>query len=226
MSRILAISDIHGCYDELIQLLNKVKYNPQKDKLILLGDYIDRGKDSRKVIELVMDLVNNGAVALKGNHEDMLIKALDDIGYCQLWLQNGGKKTLRSYHISGGYGSIPWYEQPNKIPRQHIEFIKNLPTWHETEDYIFVHAGLPSYANCPEESNDYDLMWIRNEWFARNWNGKVVVFGHTPTFTIEGHERVDIWLGNRKVCIDTGCVFKKYGGKLSCLQLPSMVWQV
>ena len=226
LSRLLAIGDIHGCYDKLVELLNKVNYQPGKDQLVLLGDYIDRGPKSRETIDLVIELVNNGAIALKGNHEDMLINALDDVNSCELWLYNGGKKTLRSYHISGGYGNIPWHEQPRRIPQKHLDFIRNLPISHETDEYIFVHAGLPLYATKVEEAEHHDLMWVRDEWLTREYKGKVVVFGHTPTFTIQGHKKPEPWFGKNKIDIDTGAIYSKYGGKLTCLQLPTMVWQV
>jgi len=223
--RTLVISDIHGCYDKFKTLLEKVSYNYESDKLVLLGDYIDRGSSSRKVINLVIQLVFNGAIALKGNHEDMLLKALDDTYNCQIWLYNGGKNTLRSYYISGGYGSIPWYEQPSKIPGNHINFIRNLPTWYEDENYIFVHAGLSCNKNHPSISDEHDLMWIRNDWINSNYNGKTVVFGHTPTMNINKSNTP--WFGKNKICIDTGAVFGKYDGKLTCLQLPEeKYWQM
>ena len=212
-------------YDKFTELLKKVKYNPANDKLILLGDYIDRGPHSKKVIELVMDLVANGAVALMGNHEDMLIKAIEDADDCMLWLQNGGKSTLRSYRISGGYGSTPWYGLPKLIPQKHIEFLKGLPKWYETDEYVFVHAGLPFGCNHPKDADEESLMWVRQEWLINQNKGKTVIFGHTPTFTIVGHESSVPWFSSGKVGIDTGAVFKDYGGKLTCLQLPAMVWQ-
>ena len=162
-------------YDEFTALLEKVKYNPANDKLILLGDYIDRGPNSKEVVELVMELVSGGAVALKGNHEDMLLNAICDTEECLLWFHNGGKKTLRSYHISGGYGSTPWYELPKKIPTKHVQFLSDLPCWHETEDYIFVHAGLPFGCNHPKDVTDEEsLMWVREEWLISQNKGKLV----------------------------------------------------
>ena len=214
-------------YDKFTELLEKVKYDSANDKLILLGDYVDRGPKSKQVVELIMELVAGGAVALMGNHEDMLVNAIDDAEDCALWFQNGGRETLRSYRISGGYGSTPWYDMPKRIPKKHIEFLKGLPKWYETEEYIFVHAGLPYGYNHPKDVADEEsLMWVRQEWLISQNKGKTVIFGHTPTFTIRGHEIVSPWFSSGKVGIDTGAVFKKYDGKLTCLQLPAMVWQV
>ncbi|MEH7524970.1 metallophosphoesterase family protein, partial [Bacillus sp. JJ1503] len=99
MKRTLVISDIHGCHDEFVKLLDITKYNPTEDQLILLGDYIDRGKDSKKVIDKVMELVSNGAIALRGNHDDWLLCFLSDPEKTASYLAEGvgGFNTLISY---------------------------------------------------------------------------------------------------------------------------------
>lgn len=219
MSRLLAIGDVHGCYDKLVKLLDIISYNSKEDQLVLLGDYIDRGDKSKETIELVMKLVNNGAIALKGNHEDMFLNSIinpsniygkDDFN---IWFYNGGNKTLENYKVDGKV----------LIPEEHMEFIKNLPEWYETEDYIFVHAGLSVNKTSPSESLSFDLMWIRDEWIYSRYNGKKVIFGHTPTQNISNKNKP--WFGKNKICIDTGAVFPN--GKLTCLQLPEMnYWQV
>jgi len=224
--RILAIGDIHGMYNKLVKLLEIIKYNPKNDELFLLGDYIDRGPDSKKVVDLVIELVNNGAKAICGNHEDMLLKSFNSYEWYQTWLYNGGHKTIKSYE--GNIFAVDYKKElKDKIPREHIEFFKNLPIGYEIEDYIFIHAGLPEYANHPDEAKEYDLMWVRDEWIQRPYNRKTIVFGHTPTFLIKGHEKPEPWFGQNKICIDTGAVFEKRGGKLTCLELPCCkTWQV
>ena len=100
MKRTLVISDIHGELTLFEELLQTAGYNPDKDQLILLGDYIDRGPDSKRVLEKVMELKHEGAVVLKGNHEDMMVRAFktDDERTWKNWInRNGGTETLKSY---------------------------------------------------------------------------------------------------------------------------------
>ncbi len=200
MKRILAISDIHGCLSKLEKVLEEAKYNPNTDQLILLGDYIDRGKQSYEVVQRVKELVKGGAIALKGNHELMAINAFKGSGGT-MWLYNGGRETLESY--ARNYAVI----------NDDIEFFESLPDWHETDDYIFVHAGLDPEEPLPELTPQADLLWIRDEWFNSDYTGKPVIFGHTPMSDIQ------IWPNGKKIAIDTGAVF---GGKLSCIELPTM----
>lgn len=200
--RILTISDIHGCADKLTSVLTKAQYNPKEDQLILLGDYIDRGEQSYESVQLVKFLVSEGAIALMGNHEDMAIGAAkkEPLGL-ETWLRNGGQDTIESY------------ARNNALIAEDMEFIESLPLYHETEDYIFVHAGLDPEEPLPETNDRRTLLWIRNEWLNCDYVGKPVIFGHTPM------KRVTKWPNGKKIAIDTGAVF---GGKLSCLELPTM----
>jgi serine/threonine protein phosphatase 1 len=199
--RILAISDIHGCYDKITNLLKITRYNSRADQLILLGDYIDRGDKSFEVVQLVKSLVKNGAVALMGNHEDMAIEAIET-GDKSLWFINGGRNTWESYCANNGTMLL-----------KDINFFKSLPLYHETNDYIFVHAGLDPLNQLAECSDRQTMLWIREEWFRCNYHGKPVVFGHTPD------SDVNISLDGRRIKIDTGVI--RYG-TLTCLELPSM----
>jgi len=225
MKRILVISDIHGEVDLFKRLLMTVNYQPAQDQLILLGDYVDRGTKSKQVLEKVMELKADGAFILKGNHEDMMIKALttDDEHTWKNWTsRNGGNKTLESYGFSESeflVGEDEPFIKPkllNETLDKHLAFIQHLDHYIELEGYIFVHAGLDPKLSIAE-TDHYRLMWIRED-FYQNYNGhKTVIFGHTPTKYL--HNKHSIFFGkNNIIGIDGSAV---YGGQLNCLELPS-----
>lgn len=200
MERRLVVADIHGHYSTLIGVLEKAGYNPDKDRLFLLGDYIDRGDASGATLKYVRSLVENGAVALRGNHEQMMLDAVKDPGQLTLWLYNRGDMTLKNF---GGY-----------IPDWAIGFVESLPLYHEEPDYILVHAGLRP--NVPlEQQTPRDLLWIREPFF-NEYTGKPVVFGHTPTKLLHG--KWEPWFGDSKIGIDTGIA---YGGVLTLMDLDT-----
>ncbi|MFD2444880.1 metallophosphoesterase family protein [Bacillus sp. CGMCC 1.16607] len=227
MKRTLLISDIHGELVKFEQLLEMVNYNPDQDQLILLGDYVDRGPHSKEVIEKVMSLNEAGARVLKGNHEDMMIKALttDEEHAWNRWVKiNGGDKTLLSYGFSEEdlIVSEETFQKPllpSEILEKHLEFVQGLEHYIETDEYIFVHAGV--HPSTPvTETDPHTLMWIRDE-FHNGYKGeKTVIFGHTYTKTLHGDaENYEVYFGNNRIIgIDGGAV---YGGQLNCLELPS-----
>ena len=197
---IIAIGDIHGEIDKLYKLIKKI--NPHKETLIFLGDYIDRGSHSKQVIDYLLSLKESGykVIALRGNHEDMLLNALTDHGtaWIDMWAINGGRATLASYDTNG---------KDIKIPENHIEFIKSMPLYYETEKYIFVHATVRADTPMEEQMID-DLLWGR--FYFKHKLGKVVVCGHTPVN--------DVTISKNYIMLDTGACFK--GGKLSAIILP------
>ena len=197
MKRILVCSDIHGQLNKFTNVLDDANYDPEKDQLILLGDYVDRGPDSKGVIENVIELVSEGAIALKGNHEQMMIDALINQEDRDLWVDNGGYKTISSY------------EGDHELMLKHAAWLRdNLALYHETEDYIFVHAGLQPDVPLEWQEED-DMLWIRHQ---RPINlGKLVVHGHTP--------KSEVMRIHDQLFIDTGATFR---GKLSLVELPSM----
>lgn len=198
MNRILAISDIHGCYENFVSLLDKVNYESQKDQLILLGDYIDRGRDSYLVVCKVKELIKNGAIALKGNHEQLAVDFFREKSDEYFWHCNGGGKTLESYSMHGA--------NINKD----IEFFDSLPVVLNMDSYIYVHAGLKPGIPLDKQKEE-DMLWIRKEFIFSTYDwGKTIVFGHTP------FENVTFF--DSKIGIDTGC-YKS--GKLSCLEILS-----
>ena len=224
------MSDIHGELELFERLLSDVQYNPNKDQLILLGDYVDRGPNSKGVLEKVIQLKAHGAIVLKGNHEDMMIKSLttDEERVWKNWInRNGGNKTLESYGFNNS-DFIVHEEDPFVKPKihseeleHHLNFILGLDHFFETDDYIFVHGGV--HPTTPlKETDPYILMWIREE-FHNGYNGeKTVVFGHTPTTKFHNEkDNHSVFFGeNRIIGIDGGAV---YGGQLNCLELPDLV---
>lgn len=196
--RTYAIGDVHGCLESLMALMAKL--SPRKaDELLFIGDYIDRGPDSKGVVDYVLELRKSrpGKVTcLLGNHEWMLLNHLDGTDPVS-WLQNGGQATLASY---GG---------EHKIPYAHREFFHSLAPLHRTDDYLFVHAGIRPGVPLEAQSTE-DMLWIRRECylFPGRFNPPIV-FGHTPLREVLNQED--------RIGIDTGCVF---GGKLTCLVLP------
>ncbi|WP_172370984.1 metallophosphoesterase family protein [Sporosarcina jiandibaonis] len=226
MKRILAISDIHGEIELFERLLSDVNYDSSHDQLILLGDYVDRGPNSKKVLDKVIELESEGAFVLKGNHEDMMIKALttDEERPWKNWVnRNGGRTTLESYGFTPSEFLVPDEKEFIK-PKlrcvtlaRHLDFIQNLEHYIELEEYIFVHAGVrPNLAL--EETDPYTLMWIREEFYSTYSGQKTIVFGHTPTKHLHGKH--SIFFGNNRIIgIDGGAVF---GGQLNCLELPNL----
>jgi serine/threonine protein phosphatase 1 len=203
VNRIFVIGDIHGCYERLKTLFKKLHIK-NNDMLIFLGDYIDRGTDSKKVVEEVINLKSQyHIITLLGNHEKMLLDILQKSLPIEMWLFNGGETTLLSYGIK------KYNISSDLFPPEHIEFFKSLLPYYEMGNYIFVHAGLKPNIPLGKQSID-DLVWIRDEFIYSDCDfGKVVVFGHTPLAE-------PLFLKN-KIGIDTGAV---YGGKLTCLVLP------
>ena len=207
MGRILAISDVHGFSQTLKHLLKVSKYNPDRDRLILLGDYIDRGPDSPGAMALVKSLVAQGAVALLGNHEDMLLDYLSpEPLYGESYLYNGGARTLEQYAAL-----------PDERLVSDLVFIDSLPLMFEYENFIFVHAGLNPLKTY--EQTEHDLLWIRDKWWEapRFIKDKVIVFGHTNTAYLGSPG--EVFVGDGIIGIDTG-VYSR-GGRLTLLDLSS-----
>ncbi len=209
MNRIYAIGDIHGCFEKLCDLMNKIDIAPDSDVIVFLGDYIDRGLKSFEVVEYLIDIKDRfkKTIFLKGNHEEMFLNYLSGTDKL-LYLMNGGEQTLESYLMHHSRGS----DDP-VIPQKHIDFFNSLALFYQTDDYIFVHAGLRN--KIPLEMQDpKDILWIRSRFINSGYIfGKRVVFGHTPT-------AAPIVQPN-KIGIDTGAV---YGGFLTCVKLPDLLF--
>jgi serine/threonine protein phosphatase 1 len=203
LPHILAVGDLHGRYDLLRKVFNEVlPAQPAGTLLVFLGDYIDRGPDSRVILEALMAFraLRPETVMLMGNHERMLLDALEGKQE-ELFLCNGGLETLRSYGLT--------LETLAQLPASHQRFLRSLPLFHETDQYIFVHAGLRPGLPLAEQQ-ERDLLWIRDEFIHSDWDfGKTVVFGHTPFAQPLAKPGI--------IGIDTGAGF---GLRLTCLKLP------
>jgi len=208
MKRIFAIGDIHGCYDRLKALMEKIPIDCSRDGLVFIGDYIDRGPHSVEVVDYLIQLKNRfpEVILLKGNHEDMLDKFLNGTDRFT-YLLNGGQQTLDSYLTK------PVQSEFSPIPPDHMEFFKSLRLFYETEEFIFVHAGLRPRVPL-ESQNTEDMLWIRDKFVSSKYDfGKRVIFGHTPL--------KKPLVEPNKIGIDTGAV---YGNALTCIQLPDLVF--
>lgn len=198
---IYAIGDIHGCLGPLKELIREI--NPSvEDKLIFIGDYIDRGPDSHGVIDFLIALsVNRNCVFIRGNHEQMMIDYFSDKPDGKLWPLNGMEATLESY---GSIFSIPSY---------HLDFLEETIMFHEEGSFTFVHAGVKPGIPLGKQKNK-DLLWIRDEFIysKKPLKEQVVIFGHTPMLS-------GLLFQKYKIGIDTGCV---YGGKLSAIRLEDL----
>ena len=208
MKKIFAIGDIHGCYDRLKTLMEKIPIDCSRDALVFIGDYIDRGPHSFEVVDYLIQLKNRvpETIFLKGNHEDMLDKFLNGTERFN-YLLNGGQQTLDSYLTK------PVESEFFPIPPDHMEFFKSLRLFYETDEFIFVHAGLRPRVPLESQKTE-DLLWIRSKFVKSKYDfGKRVIFGHTPL----KNPLVEL----NKIGIDTGAV---YGNALTCVQLPDLVF--
>jgi len=208
MARTIAIGDIHGCGIALRRLLETIEVT-REDKLVTLGDYVDRGMGSSHVIEMLIDLVSKcHLVPLIGNHEIMMFKGMQNGGKdLDFWMTHGGQATVASY---GG--------RLQNIPQDHLTFLSHCLRFHETENHFFLHACYdPDLAF--EEQPDEVVFWQHvNEYPPRpHYSGKTAIVGHTPQ--MDG-EPLD--LGHLKV-LDTFC----YGDQwLTALDVDSgKIWQ-
>jgi serine/threonine protein phosphatase 1 len=214
MEKIFVIGDIHGCLSHLNALMAKIDIDAEKDTLVFIGDYIDRGSNSKGVIDAILHIKKNiqNVICILGNHEQMLLNYYLENRDEELFMHNGGMSTIISY------GFIPGGKKHLHIPDEHMEFFTTLQPYCEKDKYIFAHAGLRPGIPMNKQEVD-DLLWIRYEFINSRYDfGKTVIFGHTPlSFTSP-------LIDENKIGIDTGAV---YGGKLTCIELPEKkIYQV
>ncbi len=209
--RRLVIGDIHGCSQVLDLLLAQVQPTPE-DQLITLGDYVDRGPDSRGVLDRLIRLREQlPTVHLRGNHEVMMLEARDLYGHVRHWLNSGGRETLQSYANGRGHVLL------DDVPKAHWDFLRQVCVdWHETDQHFFVHAN--AYPDVPlAEQPNYMLQWERLGKTRPHISGKIMVCGHTPQSSGLPLNR------GHAICLDTG-VYR--GGWLTCLDvLSGRFWQ-
>lgn len=182
--RTIIIADIHGQFQAFKKLMKKLEYVPEKDQLILLGDYIDRGEENLEVLEYVYFLQQQGAVVLGGNHERMFLDWLDhpnDTRRAMHYFQNGGQTTVQSLLGDAEEEGVPQKQIKEMYPEL-IEMIRSADNYYETEKAIFVHAGIDPDKKDFRTSSEQDFRWIREKfWSGKNQTGRHIFFGHTPT---------------------------------------------
>ena len=220
------MSDIHGEYELFLKMLKKINFS-KSDKLVILGDVLDRGKGSIKILEYIMGKDN--IELIMGNHEKMFLDFVlaknenDKYFAYHMWMNNGGYTTLAEYD------RLNTYKQ-----EEIVNFLRNLPMYKVIDNYSLVHSGLNmsglslnlSIDKIIEVQSDEDFLWSREEFYNyKAVEGFIVIFGHTPTPFLRGqNEDYDftIWHDERykdKIGIDTGATFGEIGGKLSCIRL-------
>ncbi len=205
-ARIIAIGDVHGCAKALAALIDAIQPT-ERDLIVPLGDYVDRGPDSSGVIDQVIELsTRTNVVPLLGNHEIMMLSAVEhqDVFF---WLGCGGQETLQSY---GG--------QIERIPKEHIDFLKQCRPYHETAEHIFVHANYQNDLPLDQQPHDI-LFWTHISTHAPppHQSGKTVIVGHTPQPT---GEILDL---GHVIGIDTYCFG---GGWLTAMNVETgELWQ-
>lgn len=207
--RTIVVGDIHGCYRELLKLLGKVEFDRDTDRLISLGDLMDRGRQSYEVFDFFRHLkaeMGERCTIIRGNHEQMMMDAAGNPFERGLWKSNGATKTIRSFyeHKSRVYSYAGWFRA-------------NTVLYLEGEGFQCTHAGLENENladNLPEV-----LLWDRTRIVRNDYDGRLTIIGHTPMrdpawYAGDG-KNVEL-LPERKrmtlpetglICLDTGCVF-------------------
>lgn len=195
-TRVYAVGDVHGRADLLDRLLAELAEDARarpvaRVVVVFLGDYVDRGPESRQVVERLLAGPGEGLagaewVCLKGNHEEYMLRFLTETSVGPAWCLNGGLATVRSYAgplAEGAEADMPGLQLAlsRALPPAHLRFLSRLPLIHQEGDYAFVHAGIrPGVALSDQDPAD--LLWIRDDFlFEASAFEKVVVHGHTPT---------------------------------------------
>ena len=217
---IYVMSDIHGCYDEFIKMLELIKFN-KDDTLYIIGDVCDRGDNPMKVLLHMMEHEN--IIPIMGNHdiEAYPFLVLEHNGNIDCstrkflwWMSQGGKTTLIDFQ------NLSQNEQENVLSyieefRHYEEIVVN------DINYVLVHGGLKDFEVDKPLSAYwlYDLVWERPDYNKVYYEDKIIISGHTPTHHIDADMRGKIVQKNNHIAIDCGCVF---GNRLACLCLDTM----
>lgn len=224
-TRVYAVGDVHGRADLLARLLERIEADARdaadlRKVVVFLGDYVDRGPDSRAVVERLMagppgtgPLAGAEWVCLKGNHEEYMVRFLTEIAVGAAWCLSGGLATVRSYAgeqadaVATDYAALQW-ALSRSLPPAHLRFLSRLKLAHVEGDYLFVHAGIRP--GVPLDQQDpTDLLWIRDDFlYETQPMDKMVVHGHTPSTLPE--------IRPNRIGIDTGAY---RSGQLTALVL-------
>lgn len=246
--RTFAFGDIHGDFTALLNVLGKLPALDADDTLVFLGDYLDRGPESARLIRFlrleIREMVPCNVVVLRGNHEDGWLRVRAG-GWPEFVLppQNGCLATYLSYSPSGarrrdpGTSSLPDtrdlqnMQDATFFPDEDLAFFAAMPHYYEDEHAIYVHAGLPEvqpgvFAHPRDVREKALLLWVRTLRFFTHYDGKRVVVGHTSTDCLPPdlseytpEDPLDMWQRGNVLAIDTGC---GKGGFLTAVELPSL----
>ena len=220
-----AISDVHGCYDLLLALLEKISFSDE-DVLYFLGDAADRGDRGIQVIRELMARPN--VVCLLGNHEDMFRRTARCLGTkLSLGERAAFRRTFLNWTRRNG-GDVTWeayLRLPEQAQREILTWMENLPAWMELElggrSFLLAHAGVGAWApeKDPADCVLHDFSWERMDYTKQYYRDRLLVTGHTPTFFIDRGCTGRILRRNNHIVIDCGAV---YCGSLGCICLETL----
>lgn len=205
----IAIGDIHGKLNLLQKLEAKLETEDLNATVVFLGDYVDRGPNSKEVIDFIMNkntFQKRERIFLLGNHESMFMDYINHNLSDNTFLLNGGTATLQSYANSL---NIPFGNICANIPKEHLDFLKNLKLYHETDKFFFVHAGVDPYKGRKSYPNDF--IWIREKFLDVKFpifNGKLIIHGHTPYFKKPESGKDVEFIPDVRLNLDTGACFR------------------
>lgn len=212
LKRTFVIGDVHGCSATLRRLVDSQLHPVPGDRICFLGDLIDRGPDSKGVLDFFLELRGRGLSvgSIRGNHEEMYLKACVDKYYQKLWASNGGQAALDSFQA----------RVPDGIPLVYRDLINSFPLFILLEGFVIVHASLNfDIPNPLEDSNA--MLWSRSVYVdQQKLGGRRLICGHTPV----SRRRIEASILNGKIMLDNGCVFggQPEMGSLAALELMSM----
>jgi len=210
--RTFVIGDVHGCAATLRRLVDDTLRPLPHDRICLLGDLIDRGPDSRGVLDFIFELLDRGLAvdSVRGNHEEMCLQAADDYHHLGMWAANGGLATLESFQADG----------PGDIPHRYRAYLGSLSHYILLDGFVIVHAGLNFDPPSPFDDTEA-MLWTRSPLVdQQRIGGRRLICGHTPV----PRSLLEASLDSSKIMLDNGCV---YGGRpgmgcLAALELESM----
>ncbi|MEW6730008.1 MAG: metallophosphoesterase family protein [Acidobacteriota bacterium] len=222
-----AIGDVHGQFDALQQLLTMLPIDWQQDELVFLGDLVDRGPASRRVLELVQELTSfsTRVRVLRGNHEQVMLDSLSSKQSFDQWMRMGGQTTYAEYCPANL--KRRWLTFLQELPAATRSFLAQLPTYYRNEHAIYVHAGARR-----SETGDWQIdsletaLWYRDMLFWKEYDGPTIVVGHTPTNKIRKmlnesltpNSRMEAWQRGDIIAIDCGA---GHNSQLCAVELPT-----
>ncbi|WP_099221569.1 metallophosphoesterase family protein [Listeria costaricensis] len=220
MKPIFAVGDVHGELGLLIKLLEN--WQRDREKLVFVGDLIDRGENPGGVIRFVRELSQaNDVVAVRGNHEAMLLDWLEEPARrMSYYSSQGGMETIQTL-LGPDFKNAASPEELRDLillkNQEEIDFIKQMPLYFEAEQYVFVHAGVDLTKEDWHDTDPHDFYWIREPFlFGKNRTGRVFIIGHTPVQNLHKDGSSHLWVApdRTKLNIDGGAVF---GGTLNAV---------